>query len=1098
MEIVRNVTAVQGLVHSKPQTAEDCSECAKPSALTPPPHPAAVDRVDWIFAALLALSVAVACLLIVRSMPSFLLQSMDFWFEADTLREISNMTRVHDDHYRTSVHPLFSLISFIPVYIVKHGLATSPLRAVLLITAMVGGLWAGTLYVLLRLLGCRRLDASVFTLLGLCSASALFWLPVPNSYSWGSLSIMLALVLLLVAEQRPLGAASYVIASALTLSFTVTNWIAGLLVTLVRWPWKQAVQLSVNALCLVVLLWGVQKFIFPTAEFFIGHRAEASFINHPQSGGVSNVASSMIFHSLVAPAVRFMKDDGYMQARSDSFRLSERLTFQFSSPGSAGPLGLLAVGLWSALLVNGLWRLVTLDHHLRFRLVLVGLLAFEGLLHMLYGEETFVYSLNFVPLLLAVAALGAISPGRRVVVALTAVLALCAGLNNWEQFQAATRSATQFTPQRDIMTNMMEQDPDRSWPRSVGHVPLAIPGAPEGGAAYHEPGGAFSPQVPSFGVSLWLCDAAGLPIITSQTVPLSDIQQRFAPSAHPHIPAIVTQTPYYQATWSRLDATHWELRFKNYTNHLPAILIRSVGPAGGPVTALAWDGEQVTINHRWAVSATPTPGAMTLGDENKPDWMTAQSSARSWSGESGWGFARMNFAAASTKIGDEIRVVLSDLQAPVESPSYYTRPPKRARLALPDPRLQASMDAQITHLMMSLVDDETRPGDPTFFYRAWHRQGSYITTALARAGDPHVSRVLSQFLATQDFAGGSGPEADAPGLAIWALTESAAYINDQVHDQWLWPHILRKAQRIEDMLMAREPLVESFSIPSPHDFKHGRQIRTALLAQPADDGLIVGRVGDEWPLLYVNAVSYRGLLAAASFAERLGKRQQAARWHTHARELEESWQRRFPNGSPENVTRPVSLRALAGSTSGRNQLGQPMTTYRPPAGSQTVATQLTQAHRALRLGRPEAVWTTLHQLWSHQASPGLYTWDAPRPTTDEVADGWQYARGWHNETAVSPDYETAALLLLLQQDMLAYLDGGAVEPTVVVGAGITPAWLSQPMAVSNLALPGGSITWQWDGRKMRVTLRGPARKIQLGSAFPPGTELSVVQKPLGR
>jgi len=88
------------------------------------------------------------------------------------------------------------------------------------------------------------------------------------------------------------------------------------------------------------------------------------------------------------------------------------------------------------------------------------------------------------------------------------------------------------------------------------------------------------------------------------------------------------------------------------------------------------------------------------------------------------------------------------------------------------------------------------------------------------------------------------------------------------------------------------------------------------------------------------------------------------------------------------------------------------------------------------------------------------------------------------------------LLLLLQQDMLAYLDEAAAEPTVVLGAGITQAWLPQPMAVSNLALPGGSITWQWDGQKMRVTLRGPVRKIQLGSAFPPGTELAVVQKPL--
>ena len=72
-----------------------------------------------------------------------------------------------------------------------------------------------------------------------------------------------------------------------------------------------------------------------------------------------------------------MKDDAYTQAKSDSFRLSERLTFQFSRPGSAGPLGLLAVGLWSALLFNGLWRLITLDHHLRFRLVLGGLLVFE-------------------------------------------------------------------------------------------------------------------------------------------------------------------------------------------------------------------------------------------------------------------------------------------------------------------------------------------------------------------------------------------------------------------------------------------------------------------------------------------------------------------------------------------------------------------------------------------------------------------------------------------------------------------------------------------------------------------------------------------------
>ena len=1057
-----------------------------------------IDRRDVLIAALFAMAVGIGCLLIARAMPSFLFQSMDFWFEADTLREISNMTRVHDDHYRTSVHPLFSLLTFVPVYLAKHALSISPLRAVLLIGSLIGGLWSGTLYMVFRLLGCRKWDAIVLTLLGLVSASALFWLPVPNSYSWGSLSIMLAFVLLLYTEQRPLGASVYVAASALTLSFTVTNWMAGLLISLARWPWKQAVQLSVNALCLVVILWGVQKIIFPSAVFFIGHREETSFVNHPQAGGIANVASSIVFHSLVAPAVRFVKDDAYAQAHADAFRLSERLTFQFSAPGSAGPLGLVAVGLWSGLLLNGLWRMVTMDHHLRFRLVLGSMLAFEILLHMLYGEETFVYSLNFMPLLLGVAALGTLGPGRRIVTGVAGVLVLCVAVNNWQQLQAATHTATQFTPQRELMTSMMEKDPERPWPRSVGHVPLAVPGSPEGGTAYHEPGGDFSPQLPSFGVSLWLCDAAGTPVVVSQTVPINEIKQEFVPSGHPIIPAIATQTPYYQATWTRLDASRWELRFKNMTNHVPVIVIRSVGPAGGPVTALNQEAGQVTVNHRWAVAATPAPDRVAMGDENRAGWMTAQSAATSWVGESGWGYARLQFSPAAAKPGEEIRMILSDLRPPVEIEGHYKQAPKRARLALPDPRVQASMNAQITHLMMSLVDDETRPGDPAVFYRAWHRQGAYITAALARAGEPRVSRVLSQFLAMQDFAGGSGPEADAPGLAIWALTESADYIADKMHDEWLWPHILRKARRIEDMLTAKAPLVEPYTVPAPHDFQHLRQTRTAVLAQPAREGLIVGRVGDEWPALYVNAVSYRGLVAAAEFAERLGKRQQAARWRTQAQGLLESWQRQSSNGIMEGSATPVSLRALAAPSSRRHQLKQPLTTYRPSADQTTSAGQLSQAHQALRQGKPEAVWTVLHRLWGQQASPGLYTWEAALSGKDEVADGWQYARGWHNEMAVTPDYETAALLLLLQQDMLAYLDEQAAEPTVVIGAGITGAWVSQPMSVSNLALPGGSITWQWDGQAMRVTVRGQERAVRLGSAFPAGTSLTVTHKPATR
>ena len=189
MGIVRGGNTARPFPYHEPEDPAGATEASPTSPPKQEPHFAWVDRMDWLVAALLTLSVGVACLLIADTIPSFLLHSMDFWFEADTVREVSNMTSATDDHSRTSVHPLFSILTFIPVYLMKHALTIPPLRAVLHVTSIMGGLWVGTLYLLLRLLGCRKLDAFVFTILGLSSASAMFWLPVPNSYTWGSWSI---------------------------------------------------------------------------------------------------------------------------------------------------------------------------------------------------------------------------------------------------------------------------------------------------------------------------------------------------------------------------------------------------------------------------------------------------------------------------------------------------------------------------------------------------------------------------------------------------------------------------------------------------------------------------------------------------------------------------------------------------------------------------------------------------------------------------------------------------------------------------------------------------------------------------------------------
>jgi hypothetical protein len=97
---------------------------------------------------------------------------------------------------------------------------------------------------------------------------------------------------------------------------------------------------------------------------------------------------------------------------------------------------------------------------------------------------------------------------------------------------------------------------------------------------------------------------------------------------------------------------------------------------------------------------------------------------------------------------------------------------------------------------------------------------------------------------------------------------------------------------------------------------------------------------------------------------------------------------------------------------------------------------------------------------------------------------------------ISPDYETAALLLLLQQDMLAYVDREAESPALVIGAGIPKTWLAEPLAVSGLAIPGGSIDWRWDGQTMFVSLHGLPQNVRLGAAFPKSTKIVLTSQPM--
>ena len=353
------------------------------------------------------------------------------WFQADASRVFGDMTDRLGNHYRTTVHPLFVLLTHPPVTLIRVLTGASAMTAARVFIALLAGIWIILVFSLLRALGCLRMDATLFAILGGVSAAALFWTRLTETYLLGSISILAGV--LAVNLPTPRKSLWITIVSAFTLSVTVTNWMAGLLATAVSFPWKRACQLSANAFCIVVILWGVQKYIYPQCEFFLGDREEALYINSPRLGGPVTVMKALVFHTMVMPRIRPFED------RKAEWRRVGYIRTQLERPGAGSRLATAAAALWAFLLAIGVWGLFTIEGYLKLRLVLGGMLLGQMALHSIYGEETFIFSLNFAPLLLGIAAMGLHTRLRRVVQVAAICLVVTAGVNNFSQLSKAIK-----------------------------------------------------------------------------------------------------------------------------------------------------------------------------------------------------------------------------------------------------------------------------------------------------------------------------------------------------------------------------------------------------------------------------------------------------------------------------------------------------------------------------------------------------------------------------------------------------------------------------------------------------------------------------------
>lgn len=1061
-----------------------------PSQLTAsgPTRPIPLARLDGILASLLAGSAAGAIWIASGLLDPVLydIDGWDVWFQSDIPRVVESITERSTTGARTHVHPIFPITGYAGVTLLRKLLGLDMLAAVRLLFALTGGLWLGLFYGLLRLICPGRIDALLFALIAGTSASALFGFVIPDTFSLGSLTIVFALGLSALAESRPVSLGWYIMASAATLGITVTNWMAGLAATFGHLRWKQALSVTLAAFGLVIGVWAVQKGLFPATEFFIGTSHESRFVLAPETGGIWPVLRAFFLHVAVMPAIQ--------PVTLFVWRLNAQwpqMSVQAAEAGSGSPWGGLTLVCWLAVLGLGVATLIRHGPWRGFRFVLAGTLAGQVALHLLFGEETFLYSLHFLPPLVMTAALATTTPYRLPVLVLAALLLVGMASNNVVQFQVARDFFPKYSPPRHQVTTQMRLRKEDPWPRSQGHVVLGYPGSTESEKAYLEPGGGFSPAVGSMGLSIWVLDGTGAIKATSDGIPISDVRQSFRFGATMP-PAVVTDTPFYRADWSSPSVGRWVLTLQpRRQDVILTVAIRGVGPAAGPITDLEWAKDRLLVNGRWSVTLSPSNASLFIGEEGQVDWISQRTTARSWHSATGWGFARLEFGKVR-----EARLTIEDTQSAGTVPQHGSTEGTRLKLNLPDQRFVESVLGQVAHLKMGLVGQETRPGDPLYYPVPGVREATKIVTALARAGELETAATLSERLAEEDFFGATGSEADGPGATIWALEEVASRWHRPEFDRAIWPHVKRKADFIVRMRSTLKPLFhEPAGLIATRALS---QPRLKHICGPSREGLIMGRVEHREAVLYVNAVSYRGLRDAAALAGRLGYQQEAAGWSNEADQLLQRWEEvaRASQFGTDWLSYGATLwPTWAGARSTDVFLPQlqgrweEMQREKAQTPSNWTQIELAIVHQWLLLGKPAPVWESVEWFWNHQDSPGLYTWGSGKLQSGTL-ENWERFRGWVSSANATPSYWSSAEMLLLQLDMLAYVDRTGPQSTLVLGAGVPSSWLHRPFVVEGMPTSEGIVDWSWDGQALHVRQHGKSMPIRLGSAFPQGTTIS--------
>ena len=405
--------------------------------------PLGLSRTDLALALALSLLAVAICVFNARALSPQVYDSFNIWFQSDPPRVISNMTeRWSPMQNRTVAHPLFSITALSAVKALGV-IGLGEMQAIGLLLLAAAAVSAGGFYSAMRLMGLTPVAAGGFTLALLGSAGFLHWYAVIETYAFSATSIVLMLIATCSLRRLPLPV--WIVASAGSLSMLVTNWGLGLAAAFFRLRFRQFMLVTLGAFLLVSAGSAIQMKALHRASFWLNpvNIAKEKTYAGPKMHAVGmrwnpwvSARNGIVMPGVVLPPVR--------DTMTTEIGPSTLVTNQFVPMHRLGVVGWMALAAWFVLLAGGVAGTIVDGQRRSIGIALLLFLASKIAFHAFYGEITFLYAADVVPVALAFAALGWFTPWRWMVGGALSLFIVAGAVHNEAQYLSAAKIANQI------------------------------------------------------------------------------------------------------------------------------------------------------------------------------------------------------------------------------------------------------------------------------------------------------------------------------------------------------------------------------------------------------------------------------------------------------------------------------------------------------------------------------------------------------------------------------------------------------------------------------------------------------------------------------